>query len=135
MGTKLNYSKLTSASDSFNNMMQHFAVVTVMEAKVYEGPSQETLRAWRGADSDDPMQADAIYESLSALNPICELKTLKIANVTIEGPEKTITGGRYNNPLIKYGKSARLEMQDALGHADAIDRLCGGVAESETASN
>jgi hypothetical protein len=75
------------------------------------------------------MQASEIYSSLE--NPICELKTLKIANVTIEGPDKTITGGRYNNPLIKYGKSARLEMQDALGHADVIDRLCGGIAESE----
>lgn len=134
--SKLNYSKLTSASDSFSNMMQHFAVVTVMEAKVYEGPSRETLRLWSGAEAGtNPMQADEIYESLNELDPICELKTLKIANVTIEGPDKTITGGRYNNPLIKYGKSARLEMQDALGHADAIDRLCGGVAESNAASN
>lgn len=134
--SQLNYSKLTSTSDSFSNMMQHFAVVTVMEAKVYEGPSRETLRLWSGAEAGtNPMQADEIYASLNALDPICELKTLKIANVTIEGPDKTITGGRYNNPLIKYGKSARLEMQDALGHADAIDRLCGGVAESETVND
>ena len=35
----------------------------------------------------------------------------------------------YNNPIIKWGKTARLEIQDALGHIDAIDALCGGIAE------
>ena len=63
------------------------------------------------------------------------IDTLKIANVTVEGPSKTVSGGRYSNPLIKFGKTARLEMQDALGHIDAIDRLCGGIAERSGATN
>ena len=63
------------------------------------------------------------------LEPLFTLDTLKISNITIEGPSKTISGGRYNNPIIRWGKTARLEIQDALGHIDAIDALCGGIAE------
>ena len=62
---------------------------------------------------------------------LCEIDTFKVANVTQEGPSKTVTGGKYSNPLIKFGKSARLEMQDALGRAAAIDALCGGIMETE----
>ena len=63
------------------------------------------------------------------LEPLFTLDTLKISNITIEGPSKTISGGRYNDPLIRWGKTARLEIRDALGHIDAIDALCGGIAE------
>ena len=66
---------------------------------------------------------------INKLEPLFTLDTLKISNITIEGPSKTISGGRYNNPIIKWGKTARLEIQDALGHIDAIDALCGGIAE------
>lgn len=130
MATKLNYSKLGGTGASFEQMIQRFGVVTVMNAKIYELKDGVTV-----ADAFDK-QADAIIAdaksgSSKSFNKVCELDTLKIANVTLDGPNKTITGGRYNNTLIKYGKTARLEMQDALGHADAIDRLCGGVAESE----
>lgn len=120
----LKYSKLGGSSATFQNMIQRFGVVTVMNAKVYKCP--ESLDEW--AD----MQAPEIIKDLGGSDTplICELETLKIANVTEEGPDKTVTGGQYNNPLIKFGKSARLEMQDALGNAAAIDALCGGIAES-----
>ena len=36
---------------------------------------------------------------------------------------------------MKFGKTARLEMQDALGHIDAIDALCGGIAERTGSQN
>lgn len=62
--------------------------------------------------------------------PLCELKTLKVANVTEEGPTKTVTGGQYTNPLIKFGKTARFEMQEALGNAMAIQAFNGVVLES-----
>jgi hypothetical protein len=63
------------------------------------------------------------------IKKLCELKTLKIANVTVEGPTKTITGGQYGNILVKYGKTARLEMQDALGNAEALEALAGALVE------
>ena len=76
------------------------------------------------------MIVTALKQKLSKI----ELDTLKIANVTIEGPSKTVTGGQYSNPLIKFGKSARLEMQDALGNAKVIDALCGGIAVYDTSA-
>jgi hypothetical protein len=43
----------------------------------------------------------------------------------MEGPTKTITGGQYANPLIKYGKTATMEMQDALGRAKTLQTFFG----------
>lgn len=117
------YTRLTAAADSFDEMMKGFGVVTVMNAKVY---------AFDGA----AMKGKTPYEIVAALTtPLCTLDTLKVANVSLEGASKTITGGQYANPLIKFGKTARLEMQDALGHIDAIDVLCGGVAEHTETEN
>lgn len=61
--------------------------------------------------------------------PITQLKYLKTANVTQEGPTKTVTGGQNASPLIKYGKTSRLEIQDALGNAEAMEALMGTVTE------
>lgn len=133
MATKLNYSKLGGTGASFEQMIQRFGVVTVMNAKVFELKPTVTTEAAFDKQAD-AIIADALADESTSFTKICELDTLKIANVTLDGPDKTITGGRYNNTLIKYGKTARLEMQDALGHADAIDRLCGGIAESEYAN-
>lgn len=124
-----NTTRLGGSNASFASMMENgFGIVTVMDAKVYE---TSTLTETDGF-FDKP--ASEILTALKAITTgdaglVCELDTLKIANVTQEGPTKTITGGQYSNPLIKFGKSARLEMQDALGNAKAIDALCGGVRE------
>ena len=118
MANDVHYTRLAATIETFTEMMKGFGVVTVMNAKVY------------AFDSATINGTKTPYEIVAALkNPLCELDTLKISNVTVEGPSKTISGGRYSNPLIKFGKTARLEMQDALGHIDAIDNLCGGIAE------
>lgn len=81
-------------------------------------------------DTETGLTPYNFYKILTTeLEPLFTLDTLKISKITIEGPSKTISGGRYNNPIIKWGKTARLEIQDALGHIDAIDALCGGIAE------
>lgn len=61
-----------------------------------------------------------------------KLDTLKTSNLTQDGPTKTVTGGQYANPLIKYGKTARLEMTDALGNARALEILGGANYDSDT---
>lgn len=112
---------LSSGTANFNDMMKNgFGIVTVMNAKVYDAFDVNTYKA---------NTAYQIIQLAELKNPICSIDTLKIANVTEEGPSKTITGGQFSNPLIKFGKSARLEMQDALGNADAIEALCGGIVE------
>ena len=114
------YSKLKSASAAFNAMLRHFGVVTVMNVKIYD-QLNDVL--------DGTHKVDAILATYKEATPIAEIDTLKIANITVEGPDKTVTGGQYNNPLIKFGKSARLEMQDALGHAEALEALSGVTLE------
>lgn len=123
-----NFSNLKPSDASFSQMMLEngFGIVTVMNAAVYD--TSELLR--NGVTFND--QAQNILTSIensTKVKPLCILDTLKIANVTVEGPTKTVTGGQYSNPLIKFGKSARLEIQDALGNAKAIEALCGGVNE------
>lgn len=122
-----NYTRLGGSDANFNQMIQRFGVVTVMNAKVFDV-------AELGFDFASK-DAYGVYDELKDVETKgvkgyrCTLDTLKIANVSIEGPSKTITGGQYSNPLIKFGKSARLEMQDALGNAEAVEALCGGVVE------
>ena len=122
-----NYTRLGGSDANFNQMIQRFGVVTVMNAKVFDV-------AELGFDFASK-DAYGIYDELKDVETKgvkgyrCTLDTLKIANVSVEGPSKTVTGGQYSNPLIKFGKSARLEMQDALGNAEAVEALCGGVVE------
>ena len=113
------YSRLGTSNASFNSMIQRFGVVTVMNAKVYDVVYNGTT----------PATVDEILAMYPEENALTTLDTLKIANVSQDGPDKTVTGGQYSNPLIKFGKSARLEMQDALGNNEALDALCGTVSE------
>lgn len=134
------FTRLLSSESGFNQMIQRFGVVTVMNARVYEWFD------FNDVDYMDALGGDAevstlkgftpyqIYKGITdkseGLTPLCTLDTLKISNISIEGPSKTVSGGQYANPIIKFGKTARLEMQDALGRIDAIDALCGGIRET-----
>lgn len=117
------YSRLGTSNASFDSMIQRFGVVTVMNAKVYDVVYNGTT----------PKTVDEILAMYPEENALATLDTLKIANVSQDGPDKTVTGGQYSNPLIKFGKSARLEMQDALGNNEALDALCGTVSEYNAA--
>ena len=113
------YSRLGTSNPSFDSMIQRFGVVTVMNAKVYDVVYNGTT----------PTTVDQVLAMYPEENALATLDTLKIANASEDGPDKTVTGGQYSNPLIKFGKSARLEMQDALGNNEALDALCGTVSE------
>ena len=124
------FSTLSSETSSFSNMMKRFGVVTVMNAKVYDTSiiTNGDINKFFGEKSASGVY-HAIKDADKSKGLLCELDSLKIANITTEGPTKTVNGGQYSNPLIKFGKSARLEMQDALGNYTALDALCGTVSE------
>ena len=118
------YSKLTNGSTAFSDMMNEFGVVTVMNADIYELDGNYSFETHTAAEIRDH------YKGLKdSVLHLATIDTLKVANITVEGPNKTVSGGQYSNPLIKFGKSARLEMQDALGRADAIEAFGGAVNE------
>lgn len=107
----------------FKDLMNGFGVVTVMNACIYKLKDGKSY-VGRGACVHGG-------ETGGALNPgdfECTglyLDTLKMANLTQEGPTKTITGGQYASPLIKYGKTMTCEMQDALGRAQVLKEFFG----------
>lgn len=119
--------RLGASGATFDSMIRRFGVVTVMNAKVYD--TAELAGDKDIASYFKEITAYGLLNSLEAEEPLCVLDTLKIANITQDGPTKTVSGGQYSNPLIKFGKSARLEMQDALGNAEALDALCGTITE------
>lgn len=118
----MGYTILDKGSSAFDSMIREFGAVTVMDAKIYDPISNLNQTA------EDIVQAYATQPVLANID------SLKIANLTVEGPSKTITGGQYSNPLIKFGKSARLEMQDALGRAEAIQAFGGAILEKTDAN-
>ena len=130
------YTRLDQSSAAFNKMIQRFGVVTVMNAYVWDIADVRTLL--NSADDFNPFEgkfADEVCKALAAdiasqnHTYRCRLDTLKTSNITQEGPTKTITGGQNSSPLLKFGKTARLEMQDALGNAEALEALGGMTVE------
>ena len=137
------YTNLKKSSANFADMRKEFGVVTVGNAKIYEVDKFEKLEnvsAYKianavkalttiggtatlqaGASSDETKDPTFTY--------LGEINTLKTANISTDGPTKTITGGQYNEPLLKYGKTVTVSRQDALGDHHALEALCGTVSE------
>ena len=95
-----------------------FGIVTVMDVKVFDyvEPNNETVSDY--------------LERVEGERAIAEIDHMQVATLSTDGPSITINGGKYNNPLIKYGKTARCEMTDALGQADALVALGGAELDS-----
>lgn len=115
-----------------------FGIVTVMDVKAYS--IDELEKAGQGGTSLlDGSRADAdkdlvdLYEASPDTKALCFIDHMQVATLSTDGPSITINGGKYNNALIKYGKTARCEMTDALGQADALVAL--GGAEWDSTAN
>lgn len=78
---------------------------------------------------------DATLFDLVSGEPILELDTLKMANITTESSEKEIRGGQAATQLIiyDYGRTASMEMQDALGSLASMQYMWG--SEIKTAND
>lgn len=51
------------------------------------------------------------------------LDTLRISNFTEEGPRKTAKGGLNAETIFRFGKTARLEMEDVVGRIEVLEGL------------
>lgn len=126
---------LTVSTVTFDEMLNSgFGIVTVMNARVFKQPIEDLLNLAEDKDLSDKKVYD-IVNALLALDSTnyIKLDTLKIANINQDGPTKTITGGQTGSALLKYGKTATIEIQDALGKADALELLGGATIETFTA--
>ena len=116
---------------NFESAIGRGAIVTVMNAKIYT-PDSETVKAW---NTKSPSEIIAELETKTnddKSKAIAEIDHLKFANLTMSGPDITITGGRYANTLVKFGKSLRCEMQSALCDKDALVALGGAVYDGDS---
>ena len=114
---------------TFADLMKGFGVVTVMNACIYKLKEGQNYvgrgHCVHGEDNGGALKPEN-FECTGLY-----LDTLKIANLTQEGPTKTITGGQYANPLLKYGKTMTMEMQDALGRQAVLTEFFGCEYDKE----
>ena len=123
---------LTVSTVTFDEMLSSgFGIVTVMNARVFKQPIETVLGLPKPGDLST-LKAHDIVKKLTEVadTDYIRLDTLKIANINQEGPSKTITGGQTGSALLKYGKTATIEIQDALGRADALELLGGATIET-----
>ena len=130
------YTKLKQSSANFADMRKEFGVVTVRNAKIYELEDAdyskfEKRSAYEIANAVKNLEEgkSTTSNTLPKITYRGKIDTLKTASVSTDGPTKTITGGQYNEPLLKYGKTVTVSRQDALGNHKALQALCGTVSE------
>ena len=126
------YTKLTKSESSFAERRKHFGVVTVRNADIYEVAEYsklETKSAYEIATAAKALTKVGAADSTLGITYKGRIDTLKTASISTDGPTKTITGGQYNEPLLKYGKTVTVSRQDALGDHKALQALCGTVSE------
>jgi len=90
--------------------LRDFSFVTVMDVEVYPELDVDSASFdWSGVESDK----------------IAQLDSLTISNITQEGPEKETRGGIHSEPIVRFRKTVRLEMEDVVARIDAFDALFG----------
>ena len=134
------YTNLKKSSASFASMRKEFGVVTVRNAKIFEAEDYTLFEAKTAyeiaavADKISQPDASSNKDTTLKIKYLGKIDTLKTASVSTDGPTKTITGGQYNEPLLKYGKTVTVSRQDALGDHKALEALCGTVSENTGAT-
>lgn len=137
MSTLLSSTGVDTTAVTFDTMVQNgFGIVTVMNARVFKQPIETVLGLPKPGDLST-LKAHDIVKKLTEVadTDYIRLDTLKIANINQEGPSKTITGGQTGSALLKYGKTATIEIQDALGRAEALELLGGATVEEFTVAS
>lgn len=130
MSTLQSETGVNASAITFDTMVKNgFGIVTVMNARVFKQPIETVLG---GEAKLSTLKAHDIVKGLLAKTETdyIKLDTLKIANINEDGPTKTITGGQTGSALLKYGKTATIEIQDALGRAEALELLGGATVET-----
>ena len=80
--------------------LKDFSFVTVMDVEVLDGEG-------------------------ASFTPAIKLDSLTISNITQEGPEKETRGGIHSEPIVRFRKTVRLEMEDVVARVEAFEHLFG----------
>lgn len=104
--------------------LDNFLFATVIKPKFYKYTWDTELGVWEvPAITEDGEEPTA---------PDFELDSLRISNIAEEGPTKTYKGGIYNKTQARYGKTVRLEMEDAIATVTTMKGMFGAIGGSST---
>lgn len=112
--------------------LKDFAFATVMDVNVFP----EGTQFLQATDEDEEIYAvpgnysgDLLDASLDAakVTPIATLDSLTMSNITQEGPQKETRGGTAAEPIIRFRKTVRLEMEDVVITPTAMRALFGAT--------
>jgi hypothetical protein len=75
---------------------------------------------------------NATFYAVDGEQPLISFDTLKMSNITSEGQQKEIRGGQGAELLLQYdfGRTANIEITDALVSMGSLEYLFGGVASA-----
>ena len=114
----------------FTDILKRFGFVTVIEPKFYELKKANGDNITYQMIKDDITQFNlaekAVPKSGVLLYPAkVALDSLRVSNITQEGPTKSAKGGLHAKTQMRYGKTMRLEMEDVVGRIDVLENLMG----------
>ena len=111
--------------------LKDFAFSTVMDVEVFdrevdfiENTSGNIVAVEKG--TNDPEVT---------VTPIAVLDSLTMSNITQEGPVKETRGGIASEPIIRFRKTVRLEMEDVVVTPTALRALFGANVTTETVTD
>jgi hypothetical protein len=101
--------------------LDNFAFVTVMNVEVYPGGTKFVNDGETGFENKPllPKKADGTTNQ----DRIALLDSLTMSNITQEGPVKQARGGIRAEPIIRFRKTIRVEMEDVVAKVDSLNAL------------
>jgi len=110
--------------------LKDFAFATVMDVEVYPEGTQFLADA---QGNIIPVAADfeGTPTAQDAVTRIALLDSLTMSNITQEGPQKETRGGTAAEPIIRFRKTVRLEMEDVVITPVAMRALFGATLYDE----
>ena len=78
------------------------------------------------------MDVEVLNKDGEPFTPAITLDSLTISNITQEGPEKETRGGIHSEPIVRFRKTVRLEMEDVVARAEAFEHLFGANIYKDT---
>ena len=110
--------------------LKDFAFSTVMDVEVYP---EKTTFVEVTLNPGEPNESKEIQAKLggATIQPIATLDSLTMSNITQEGPQKETRGGTAAEPIIRFRKTVRLEMEDVVITPKAMRALFGAVLFDE----
>jgi len=109
--------------------LKDFAFSTVMDVEVFDKEvyfyedGNNGIKAWDAPEGET---------GATIVTPIATLDSLTMSNITQEGPEKETRGGIAAEPIIRFRKTVRLEMEDVVVTPKALEALFGARLRKET---